>query len=753
LLLACLPAVAAAQKESASQVHTEKDVMVRMRDGVTLATDVYRPARGEVPVEGRFPVILTRTPYDKSGNALTGEYYVKRGYVFVAQDTRGRYKSEGVWHWLTDDGPDGVDAARWIAEQPWSNGKIGMIGTSYVGGTQHALAMEGSPYLKTVIPVDAVCNMGYASMRNGGAFEMRFWNWIMLNSGRGSRAARDPKTAEILKEMADNRHHYLSLLPVRRGATPLKLAPEFEDWLVEAMRHGANDAFWRQNNIIDFPQTYQDIPVYLVGGWYDSWASNTTATYGALIKQQRKSPTYLIMGPWIHGAQGSSEHGQVSFGPNAAIDDPLAWRLQWYDRWLKDDESTVGKADPFRTQVRIFVMGTGDGGKTKSGKLNHGGSWRNEHEWPLARTQYEDWHLHADGRLSREKPSLDGGSTSFVFDPKNPVPTIGGNISSGNDIMLQGGWDQRGGPHVWNWTRPIPLSARNDVLVFQSEPLAADLEVTGELAVELWISSTAPDTDFTAKLIDVYPPSADFPGGFELNIGDGILRTRFRESLSQEKLMQPGEVSKITVRLYPTSNVFKKGHRIRVDVSSSNFPRFDVNPNTGEPLAEHRRSQIATNTVYHSGEHPSRIILPVIPREDTDKKEREKLVGTWQVVSLVANGKKVPPEFLKDFQFIFTAESLTRKQGGKAVSGAGYKLDPSKSPKWIDMTGVTDGKEQSVPALYQLDGDNLTVCFPADYKNKEGKLVKALKRPQKLDGGEETGQVLMVLKREKEARP
>jgi uncharacterized protein (TIGR03067 family) len=190
-----------------------------------------------------------------------------------------------------------------------------------------------------------------------------------------------------------------------------------------------------------------------------------------------------------------------------------------------------------------------------------------------------------------------------------------------------------------------------------------------------------------------------------------------------------------------------------VDVSSSNFPRFDVNPNTGEPLNEHRRSQIATNTVHHSEQYPSRIVLPVIPKKDSDKNEREKLVGTWQVVSLVAKGKKVPPEFLKDFQFIFTAESLTRKQGGKAVSGAGYKLDLSKSPKWIDMTGVTDGKEQSIPALYQIDGDTLTVCFPADYKNKEGKLVKALKRPQKLDGGDETGQVLMVLKREKEARP
>jgi putative CocE/NonD family hydrolase len=245
--------------------------------------------------------------------------------------------------------------------------------------------------------------------------------------------------------------------------------------------------------------------------------------------------------------------------------------------------------------------------------LNHGGYWRNEQEWPLARTQYQEWHFQPGGGLSHDAPPSDGGSTSFEFDPRNPVPTIGGNISSGNDILLQGAWDQRGGDHVWNWKKPVPLSARNDVLVFQSEPLAEDLEVTGELSVELWVSSTAVDTDFTAKLIDVYPPSDNFPGGFDLNIGDGILRTRFRNSLSKKELMQPGVVNQATIRLYPTSNVFKKGHRIRVDISSSNFPRFDVNPNTGEPLNDHRRSQVATNTVYHSRRHPSRIILPMIP--------------------------------------------------------------------------------------------------------------------------------------------
>jgi putative CocE/NonD family hydrolase len=303
----------------------------------------------------------------------------------------------------------------------------------------------------------------------------------------------------------------------------------------------------------------------------------------------------------------------VTFGKEAAIPDALAWRKVWFDRYLNDENNGVGSADPFKSKVHIFVMGTGDGRKDEKGLLNHGGSWRNENEWPLSRAVSTPLYLAADGKLATAKPSEKEAGTSFTFDPKNPVPNIGGNISSGNEIMLQGAWDQKGGPHVWNWQKPIPLSARNDVLVFQTEPLANDTEVTGEIEVKLWISSTAVDTDFTAKLLDVYPPSTDFPGGFDLNIGDGIVRARFRDSLKEEKLMEPGKVYPVTVKLYPTSNVFKKGHRIRVDISSSNFPRFDVNPNTGEPLAQHRRMETCVNTVYHDTDRPSQIVLPVIP--------------------------------------------------------------------------------------------------------------------------------------------
>ena len=270
-----------------------RDVMVPMRDGINLATDIYLPAG-----KRKFPAILCRTPYNKLSDwhAVIGPYYARKGYLVVIQDTRGRYKSEGVWHMLNDDGKDGYDCCEWIGRQPWSNGRIGMNGTSYVGGTQHAAAMERAPHLTTIIPVDAMSNLGYASMRNGGAFELRFWNWIYWTSGDGSRHSRDPKTKAMLQEMNKNKKFYLRNLPLRKGTTPLKFAPEYEDWLVEGMKHGANDGFWEQNNIIDFTERYKDIPVYLVGGWYDSWGSNTTANYMALTKKI-KGLVCLIMGP------------------------------------------------------------------------------------------------------------------------------------------------------------------------------------------------------------------------------------------------------------------------------------------------------------------------------------------------------------------------------------------------------------------------------------------------------------------------
>ena len=593
------------------------DVMVPMRDGVKLATDLYFPTKKGKRISGKLPAILVRTPYSKTRGYpenTSAIYFTSHGYVTVYQDTRGRYNSEGIWHMLDDDGVDGYDTGKWMVKQSWSNGKYGMYGTSYVGGTQHAMALENSPGLTTIIPVDAMSNLGYYSMRYDGAYELRFWNWIHWAGQGGGRQSRDPAVKQMLADFieVENRRKYLKLFPVRKGTTPLKFMPEYEDWLVDAMKEGGNTDFWKQNNIRDYTKNYKDIPVYLVGGWYDSWGVNTTENYMALNKSI-KGPVYMIMGPWIHGQQGNYSHGQVSFGNDAAIPDPLAWRMEWYDHWIKGEKTAVGKKDPYKTNVRIFVMGSGDGHMTEDSLLYHGGSWRNENEWPLKRTSYTPYYFHADGSASIKKPTQRKSSTDFVSDPDDPVPAIGGNTSSGSGILLQGAWDQKGGDHVWNWPLPIPLSARNDVLVFQTDPLQEDVEVTGEIRVKFWASSSALDTDFTAKLVDVYPPNTDYPGGFDLNIGDGIMRARYRDSRTEEKLMTPGDVYEFEVRLYPTSNVFKKGHRIRVDLAGSNFPRFDVNPNTGEPLNENRRTMKAINTIYHDKSRPSHILLPVIP--------------------------------------------------------------------------------------------------------------------------------------------
>ena len=608
-----LSASAASLSAQQYDVVVERNMMVPMRDSVRLATDLYFPARDGRPANGRFPAILVRTPYGKPAEEgrLGDSLFARNGYVVVYQDVRGRFESEGIWHMMTDDGRDGQDACNWIGKQAWSDGRVGMMGISYVGGTQHAVALEGCPFLKTVVPIDAVSNPGYQSMRNGGAFELRFFNWPFYGAAIGSRQSRDPALKPALDSMYANRRLYVRQLPLRKGTTPLSLAPEYEYWLVEAMRTPGGDPFWHFTDIVDFAERYQDIPVYLVGGWYDSWAGNTSTNY-KILSQRLKSPVYLIFGPWVHALQSQSAHGQVNFGPDAAIANTQAWHLTWFDRFLKGETGTFGSAAPFRTRVRIFVMGTGDGHKDEKGRIYHGGSWRDENEWPLARAKNWNLYLAQGGGLATAPVKTQRSSTSFDYDPKNPVATIGGNISFGQGLMLQGGWDQRGNKDVWNWPEPLPLSARSDVLVFQTEPLDRDLEVTGEIEVRLWISSNAKDTDFTAKLIDVYPASTDFPGGFALNLEDGIIRARFRKSLKVETMLQPGVVEPVTIRLYPTSNVFKKGHRIRLDISSSNFPRFDPNPNTGEQLGDHRSTRIATNTVWHDATRPSHVILPVV---------------------------------------------------------------------------------------------------------------------------------------------
>ncbi len=392
------------------------------------------------------------------------------------------------------------------------------------------------------------------------------------------------------------------------GTSPLRVVPAYEAWLVEALRSGPETDFWKIKgmSVVDHIDDYADVPVLHITGWYDSWTRQVTMNYEALSKA-KQSPQRLVIGPWVHGSQRSNRAGEVEFTDDAGID-LEAFRLRWYDHWMNGENNGVADDPP----VLIYVMGTGDDHRTADGRLFHGGSWRAEREWPLRRTTPTRYFLHTDGSLSTEKPTEEDSHTTYRFDPHHPVPTIGGNISSNQGLMTNGGYDQRPRDDTHAAESRLPLSERPDVLVFRSAPLPEDVEVTGTVEVTLWVASTALDTDFTAKLIDEIPPNADYPLGYDLNIGDSILRARYRNGLDRPTLLNPGEAVPLTIRLYPTSNVFKRGHRIRVDVSSSNYPRFDVNPNTGAPLGTSRRKISADNTVFHDTEHPSHVVLPVI---------------------------------------------------------------------------------------------------------------------------------------------
>jgi predicted acyl esterase len=340
------------------------------------------------------------------------------------------------------------------------------------------------------------------------------------------------------------------------------------------------------------------------------------------------------MGPWTHGSKTPELRyaGDVDFGEDAALADFMEVHLRWYDRWMRGVDNGLDDETP----LRLFVMGGGSGRRLPSGRLDHGGYWRDEQEWPLARTRFTDYYLHGDGSLSTKAPSEQSSATTYRFDPARPVPSCGGNVSSlreltplpkgivdpsyaaraqrQRNILEPGGFNQVERDGLYGCQPPyLPLGSRADVLVFQSEPLTEPLEITGPIEVQLWVASSAPDTDFTAKLIDVYPPSRWYPFGYALNLTDSIMRLRYRNGFDKPEPATPGAIMPLTITLYPTGNRFMLGHRIRLDISSSNFPRFDVNPNTGEPVGTERRRSIADNTVFHQAGQASRIILPVIP--------------------------------------------------------------------------------------------------------------------------------------------
>lgn len=597
----------ALQPAAPDGVVADKTVMIPMRDGVALSTRIYRPAHGGTAVAERLPVLLHRTPYTLDGELVKrAEYFARHGYVSVLQNIRGCFGSGGSFVKYDPLGAqDGYDTVEWLAKLPYADGHVGMWGTSYAAHTQADAAKMNPPSLRALLLNNGgMANAWDHAVRQGGAFELGrelTWAWRSVSGEGPSEVARNHVRSQNVTD-------WFAALPLRKGLSPLSVAPDSEQYFLDELTHSDYGPYWQTMgmNWADYYQQTSDIPMLHVGGWYDIFLRGTIDNYTALSKMKR-SPIRLLIGPWDHGGQSRAFTGDVDFGPESAITDfATNFHLRWFDYHLKGRPTGVEHAPP----IRIFVMGTGSGAKTSEGRLSHGGIWRDVQQWPLPEAKDTAYYFHGDGSLRTTPPQGNSSSTTYTFEPLCPVPTIGGSTTG----RINGGaYDQRERPDFPGSRPPyLPLRSRKDVVVFQTDPLAEDTTVIGPVTVKLFASSTAVDTDFTAKLVDVYPPSADFPAGFDLNITDAIIRARYRDDRLTQELIEPGKVYEFVIRPFATANVFKKGHRIRVDLSSSNFPRFDVNPNTGEPLGQNRRWKSADNTIYHSEQYASRLILPIV---------------------------------------------------------------------------------------------------------------------------------------------
>ena len=575
----------------------ERNVMVPMRDGTRLATDVFRP---DAP--GRFPVLINRGPYWKDPYADNPDhsiwFFPKHGYVILSQDCRARFDSEGDnYDPLFQEVQDGYDTVEWAARQPWSNGRVGTTGQSYLGATQYTMATNNPlpPHLQAMAPVSASSDFHQSWVyHTGGAME---WGWMVpyaIFKGRNTleRQGRHDLLAQMdeyvippgnfAQPLSDQ---WFRHLPLRDWIDRLKeTAPYLHEYFDEEL----DGPYWWKINLLRHLEGIK-VPMFHVSSWYDIFLEGALNSFKAIGErggnELARRNQRLLVGPWAHIRPYTEPHtggaGGIDFGANAAIE-LHDYLLRWFDYWLKDIDTGIMDEPP----VNIFVMGDNQ--------------WRQENEWPLARTHYTRYYLHASGPANSRHgrgglstiPPGDEPSDTYIYDPDNPVPTMGGNT-----LVIPFGVADQG-----------PVEDRQDVLVYTSDPLERDLEITGPIQMRLFAASTAPDTDFTAKLVDVRPD------GYAQNLQDGIIRARYRTSVGQPSFIEPGRVYEYTIDLWATSHVVKAGHQLRVEVSSSNFPRFDRNPNTGAPLGQDTRLEAAQQIVYHSARYPSHIVLPIIPR-------------------------------------------------------------------------------------------------------------------------------------------
>jgi putative CocE/NonD family hydrolase len=570
-----------------------KNVQVPMRDGVLLSADVYSDAVG-----GRRPTVLLRVPYNKDIVVTTVEVsrYVAAGYVLVAQDTRGRFASGGEFVPFSDERADGEDTLRWIVEQDFSDGTVAMAGSSYFGATQWLAAAGDAPALKAMAPNITASSYYEGWTYQGGAFQLGFilcWTLGVLALGGVGRAIAagdcEPAAFGELVSQLDSIDSGYRRTPLTATGVLEQLAPYYREWLA----HPSDDDFWRSTAPREAYGAVE-VPTLNIGGWYDCFLGGTLANYAGMKRsggsQLARSPR-LVIGPWSHGMSlGEFPSGSFGVMANSMVADLTGRQIRFFDRHVRGIENGLDDELP----VSIFVMGAN--------------VWRDEADWPLPDTDFVPYYLHSagnagtasgDGRLTTSPPRSEPADV-FRYDPLDPVPTVGGQtFLPGFALAANAGPRDR-----------REIEERHDVLCFTTPPLAADLEVTGPISLLLFVASDVPDTDFTGALVDVHPD------GRAVVLTEGIQRARYRRSTQEAELLVPGQTYELTIDLWATSNLFRAGHRIRLEVSGGSFPRFDRNPNTGGVIADAVESDyvVATNQVLHNAYHPSRLLLPVIHR-------------------------------------------------------------------------------------------------------------------------------------------
>lgn len=561
-------------------VDVERNVSAETRDGTELQADIYRPGG-----DGPWPVILMRLPYEKEhaennfGTYVHPSWYARHGYMVVAQDTRGRYRSDGEFDPFHYEEEDGHDTVQWAAELPGSNGDVAMYGFSYSGATQLQAAVQQPDALETICPAITSGDFYKGWAYRGGAFALAFnASWSRFLAIDTAQQQEDDEAMQArAAEFEEGEYGYL---PLEDFPGLDDLAPYFYDWI----EHDSYDDFWQELSILDrYDQL--DFPALHIGGWYDIFLDGTLRNYRRM-REETDKPQKLIVGPWWH-MPWSPMVGERDFGEEAQnqIDHE---QLKWYDYWLKNEDNGYLDGPP----VKLFVMGDNE--------------WRTEEEWPLPRAEETRFYFHSvdransingDGWLSTDKPG-DESPDVYTYDPRNPTLSRGGRSCCYYEVAPMGPADQS---ENWMW---------NDILIYRTDPLDDPIEVTGPVSVTLYASSSAEDTDFVVKLVDIHPD------GRVINVAEGILRARYRNSLEDPEPLEPSEVYELTIDLAATSNVFKGDHQIGVQIASSDFPQYDRNPNTGQSLGEYTAIDFttATQTIFHDNSQPSHITLPIVPR-------------------------------------------------------------------------------------------------------------------------------------------